>query len=24
VDAIVDVLDARSKGQKIKPVVAHA
>jgi carbon-monoxide dehydrogenase small subunit len=24
VDAIVDVLEARSKGQKIKPVVAHA
>ncbi len=24
VDAIVDVLDARAKGQKIKPVVAHA
>ena len=24
VDAIVDVLDARSKGQKVKPVVAHA
>jgi carbon-monoxide dehydrogenase small subunit len=24
VDAIVDVLEARAKGQKIKPVVAHA
>jgi len=24
VDAIVDVLEARSKGQKVKPVVAHA
>jgi len=24
VDAIVDVLDARASGQKIKPVVAHA
>jgi carbon-monoxide dehydrogenase small subunit len=24
VDAIVDVLEARTKGQKIKPVVAHA
>lgn len=24
VDAIVDVLDARSKGQKVKPVTAHA
>jgi len=24
VDAIVDVLEARSKGQKVKPVIAHA
>lgn len=24
VDAIVDVLDTRAKGQKIKPVVTHA